>query len=114
MLNEVVYLITELGTEYDEDGFKTESERTKTKVFAEVKTVNYKEFYSADRNGEKVTDIFVVGEDDYNLSMLRDESGKKIRPSLIEYDGMEYKIIRRYRRATNSNYTIELTCVEVE
>lgn len=114
MLNEVIYLITETETEYDADGFNQGNIRVESKVFAEVKTTTYKEYYAADRNGEKVTDVFVVGEDDYNHSMWRDGSGKKIRPSLIRYDDTEYKIVRRYRRATNSNYLIELTCVEVE
>lgn len=114
MRNEVIFLITEKGTEYDADGFKAESEKVRTQVFAEVKTTTYKEYFASDRDGEKVTDIFVVSEDDYNLSMQRDDSGKKIRPRLVEYDGTEYKIVRRYRRATNASYLIELTCVEVE
>lgn len=113
MLNEVIFLITEKKTEYDADGFKAESEKVKTQVFAEVKTTTYKEYF-ASSDSEKATDVFVVGEDDYNLSMIRDDFGKKIRPSLIEYDGTEYRIVRRYRRATNASYLIELTCVEVE
>ena len=113
MRNEVIYLITESGTEYDADGFKIEGESVKTQVFAEVKSTNFKEYF-ASSDSEKVTDIFVVSEDEYNLSMIRNEAGKKIKPSLVEYDGTEYRIVRRYRRANNASYLIELTCVEVE
>lgn len=114
MRNEVIFLLTEKDTEFDTDGFKVDSEPVRTKVFAEVKTTTYKEYFASDREGEKVTDIFVVSEDDYNLSMVKNDTGKKIRPNKVEYDGTEYRIVRRYRRASNASYLIELTCVEVE
>lgn len=114
MLNEVIYLITKYDKQYDEDGFEIEAEEHKTKCFASIKSTTYKEYYQASRIDEQVTDIFVVDERDYNLAMLKDENEKKIRPSLIEYDGMLYRIVRRFRRSTNANYVIELTCKEIE
>ena len=115
MLNEVIYLITEVEKTHDEDGFKQEPEQIKTRCFASLKNTSYREYFQALREDEIVTDIFTVDERDYNLSMIKDEKGKKIKPNLIEYDGTLYRIVRRYRRsATSGNRTIELTCKEVE
>ena len=113
MLNEVIYLIARKEPKYDEDGFLSEETELKSKVFAEVKTTTYKEYYEASRNGEKATDVFTVNECDYSNSIITDD-GKKIRPSLVEYEGMMYRIIRRYKKGTVGNYIIELTCEEVE
>lgn len=113
MLNEVIELITEYGSSYDADGFETGAQQYTVKCFAEIKTVTYKEYYEASRSGEEATDIFVVDERDYNLSM-KTENDKKIKPSLIKHDGTLYKIVRRYKRATKADYQIELTCKEVE
>jgi len=113
MQNEVIFLITEYGATLDADGFESTKQQNKVKCFASMKTVTYKEYYEASRNGEEVTDIFVVSEQDYNLSMFK-QNNKKIKPTLIEYDGVLYKIVRRYRKSTNADYVIELTCKEVE
>lgn len=113
MRNELITLITLSEKQYDEDGFLIEGTENCVECFAQVKTSTYSEYYSADRVGERVTDIFVVGEADYKFSML-EVSGKRIKPSLVEYDGTRYKIIRRFRRATTADYEIELSCTEVE
>lgn len=113
MLNEVIFLITHTGTEYDEDGFETDSEVIRQQVFAEVKTTTYKEFFEGARAGEQVTDVFVIGEDDYNNSLI-EVDGKRIKPDMVEYNSTMYRIVRRYRRASTANYVIELTCREVE
>lgn len=114
MLNEIIHLITEYDKVYDEDGFEIGSQKHVVECFADIKSTTYKEYYEASRNDEQVTDIFVVDERDYQLSMYVDPAGKKIRPSLVEYDKQLYKIVRRYRNNQKGNYTIELTCSEVE
>lgn len=113
MFNELIYLVTRKDAEYDEDGFLRDEVEIKTKVFAEIKTTTYKEYYEASRSGEKATDIFVVDERDYNASMIS-IGGIKTKPSLIEYDGALYRIIRRYKKGIVGNFVIELTCEEVE
>lgn len=114
MLNEVIYLVTQKEPVYDEDGFiKTKAEEIKTKVFADVKSINYKEYYEASRNGEKVTDVFVIDERDYNNAIIK-EDGKKVKPTLVQYDDVMYRIIRRYKKGSTGNFVIELSCEEVE
>lgn len=115
MMNEVIYLITQTESEYDQDGFKVPGTTSRVKCFASIKSTSYREYYESANTGEIVTDIFVVDERDYNLSMYKTEDGKKIKPSIVEHDGTQYRIVRRYRRsATSGNFTIELTCKEVE
>lgn len=113
MRNEVIYLISEVEPEYDSDGFQVVENKTKVKVFAEVKSTNYKEYYEASRNGENATDIFVVDERDYKASIM-DVNGKKVKPQFVVYEDTEYRIIRRYKKGTNGDFVIELTCEEVE
>lgn len=113
MFNEVIYLVTKKDAEYDADGFLTGDVEKKVKVFAEIKTTTYKEYYEAARNGEQATDIFIVDERDYNNSIIT-ENGKKLKPSLVEHEGVEYRIIRRYKKGSAGNFVIELTCEEVE
>ena len=113
MLNDVIFLITNTNSKYDKDGFLEESEQKKEKVFAECKSTTYKEYYEASRNGEKVTEVFSVNEIDYNNSIVI-ENGKRILPSLIEYENVLYRIVRRYKKGNVGNYVIELSCEEVE
>lgn len=113
MFNEVIYLVTKTEAEYDDDGFLKDDEEIKVKIFAEIKSTTFKEYFEASRNGEKATDIFVVDERDYNNAIIK-QNGKRIRPSQIEHDEIRYNIIRRYKKGLSGNYVIELTCEEVE
>lgn len=113
MRNKVIKLITEYGPLKDKDGFEIERKQHIVECFASLKTSTYKEFYEASRIGEQVTDVFVVGADDYNLSMYVDEKGKKMRPTKIECEGLLYRIVRRFERVS-ADYTVELSCSEVE
>lgn len=114
MFNELIVLITEHDKEYNESGFEVNSSVERYECYASIKSTTYKEYYEASRVDEQVTDIFVLDERDYNNAVIINADGRKIRPNLIEYDGMQYRIVRRYRRANNATYTIELTCKEVE
>lgn len=113
MLNEVLDLITELGAEYDSDGFKTGEERQILRVFGAIKSTTYGEYYESVRAGQKATEIFVINEIDYNMA-IANKDGKKIKPSMVEYDGTMYRIIRKFKKATNNDKFVELTCEEVE
>lgn len=115
MFNSVIYLITKTDKTYDADGFEVDSEDRRIKCFASLKNTSYREYFQAAAVDEVVTDIFTVDERDYSLSLYKTAEGKTIKPSLVEYDGTLFRIVRRYRRsATSGNYTIELTCKEVE
>lgn len=112
MFNEIIYLITKTNPTYDDDGFITEAEELRIKAYAQKKTTSFYEYDAGAREGEKITDIFVVIDRDYKNAIVT-QDGKKIRPSLIEYDGITYRIVRRYERP-NGNYIVELSCAEVE
>ncbi len=110
MQNEAVSLVTETLTA-DGDGFDSREE-TLTEVFAQVKSVRQSEFYEAARDGINVQAVAVVNEDDYQAAVLTDpDTGRKIKPSKVVYDGTSYKIVRAYR--TDKKKT-ELTLQEVE
>lgn len=112
MFNEVIYLITKTEPTYDEDGFEKEASEIRTKAYAQVKTTTIREYDAGARDGERATDVFVVIDRDYNNAIVR-ETHKKTRPSFVEYDGVLYKIVRRFERP-NGNYVVELSCIEVE
>lgn len=113
MLNELLFLITELEPEFDDDGFKTGEDRQELKIFGSLKSTTYGEFYEALRAGEKATDIFVINEIDYNMAIV-EVGEKKIKPSLIRHEGTAYRIKRRFKRAHGNDKFVELTCEEIE
>lgn len=113
MRNKVITLITQGEEIYDDDGFLVSNTEKRIECYAQVKSTTRTEYYSADKEGERATHIFIVGEQDYNLSM-QTIGTKKIKPSLIEYDGTTYKIIRRFWNGTSAKYVMELSCTEVE
>ena len=67
---------------------------TKRRVFAEVRSVGYREFYLAQEQGLEPTHVF----------RLTDYAEYKNEPYL-DYDGVRYRIIRTY----TDGQTIELT-----
>lgn len=114
MFNERINLITYVDEKLkDADGFEIPSEPIKTPCFALRKSATYREYYEAMQANEQVTDIFVVSEVDYELAIMTNSEGRKVKPEIIEHEGTEYKIVRRYMKS-NADYVIELTCREVE
>lgn len=114
MCNELIELVTVLGSDKDADGFRTEEKIKKVEVFADIKSVGRTEYYEALRSSMKVNIIFTVDTDDFKLSeheMNIDGTIKKIRASKIVHDGTTYLIHRTFR--TDSGL-MEITCREVE
>lgn len=105
MKNEIIKLVHITNTQ-DADGFPV-STRIEDEFWAEVKSVKRTEFYMAESAKTKVSDVFIMNNDDYKA--FKTTNGK---PSLVVYDGDEYKIIRPYRNPKTRD--MELTCVGVD
>lgn len=114
MCNELIELVTVLGSEKNANGFRTEEHVEKAEVFASIKSVGRTEHYEAVRSGMKVNIIFVVDPDDFKLSereITVDGTSKKVKASKIIHDGTTYLIHRTF--ITESG-RMEITCREVE
>lgn len=110
MKNDVIELIVVKKTP-DKDGFEQET-HNKMECMAEIRSIRSTEFYQAAHEGITVKIQAVVNVDDYEAAAVRDaETGKKIYPSLVNYDGTEYRIVRDYKP---SKLRVELTLQEVE
>lgn len=107
--NEVIKLITVTGSVKNANGFATEEQVEECEVFAEVKSVGRTEYYEALRAGVKTSLIFDVYSYDFDMGCVAGE-GKMYRPSKVVHDGVEYRIVRTYRKSMDS---MELTCEEV-
>lgn len=114
MNNELITLITVLGTEKDASGFKTSEQSVNTEIFADIKSVNRAEYYEALRNGMNASIIFEVNPDDFELADKNVEVEGKTRKncaSKVSYKDKMYRIVRTYK---NRSGMLELTCCEVE
>lgn len=114
MCNELIELVTVLGSEENANGFQTEERTAKVEVFAEIKSVGRMEYYEAVRAGMRVSIIFVVDADDFKLSeceITADGEIKKVKASKIIHDGTTYLIHRTYVKGSG---LMEITCREVE
>ena len=114
MNNEVIVLVTVIGTEKDASGFKTNEESVNTEIFADVKSVNRMEHYEALRSGINASIIFDVNPDDFELADRNveiDGKNKRVQASKVCYEERMYRIIRTYK---NRSGMLELTCSEVE
>ena len=114
MCNELIELVTVLGSDKDADGFTTEEKIKKVEVFADIKSVGRTEYYEAVRAGMNVNIIFVVDTDDFKLSeheMDVDGAIKKVKASKIIHDGTTYLVHRTFVKDSG---LMEITCREVE
>ena len=114
MNNELIELVTVLGSDKDADGFLTEEHTAKVEVFADIKSVGRTEYYKAVRAGMQVNIIFVVDVDDFKLSereIIVDGQTKKVKASKIIHDDTTYLIHRTYVKDSS---LMEITCREVE
>ena len=112
--NELIELVTVLGSEKDADGFRTEEHTAKVEVFADIKSVGRTEYYEAVRAGMQVNIIFVVDADDFRLSeheITADGKTKKVKASRIIHDGTNYLVHRTFVKDSG---LMEITCREVE
>lgn len=108
MKNDVIELIV-ITKEPDADGFEQDSEES-LEVMAEIKSVKRSEFYQAARDGINVQLAAVVNLDDMVAATIV-KDGKKKKPTIVRYDGTDYKIAREYRTTKTK---VELTLQEVE
>ena len=114
MSNELIELVTVLGSEEDADGFQAEEHVEKVEVFAGKRSVGRSEYYAAASTGTRVTIIFVVDADDFKLSereITIDGNTKKVKASKIIHDGTTYLIHRTFCKDSG---LMEITCREVE
>lgn len=114
MNNELIELVTVLGSEENANGFRTEEHTAKVEVFAGKKSVGRTEYYEAARSGMRVNIIFTVDEDDFKLSeheIIVDGETKKVKASKIIHDGTTYLIHRTFVKDSGQ---MEITCREVE
>lgn len=96
MYNDLVTLIA-ITTTKDDIGQPVETE-TPREVLCEVKSISQTEFYQAAQTQLRP---------ELKVIMDADEYEKEVR---LEYDGEDYKVIRRYKTDGNE---IELTCERV-
>ena len=95
MNNDLITLIVEV-TKSNSRGFP---ETTVTKfpdIFANVSDVKRTEFYTAASANIRVSLSVMISTEDWKHCYVEDD-GKKIYPSKVEFEGMEYEIIRHYR-----------------
>lgn len=107
--DDVVILMTVVENR-DEKGFVNGEDIARTEVFADVKSAARSDYYEALRSGHKVKVAFVVDLDDFKTACITND-GKKKRVSIVEHEGITYRIIREYKLPDNN---LELTCEEVE
>lgn len=108
MKNDVTELIV-VKKEPDKDGFEADT-REVLEVLAEIKSVKRSEFYQAARDGINVQLAAVVNLNDMEAAAIT-ENGKKRKPTMVRYNGTDYKIVREYRTTKTK---VELTLQEVE
>lgn len=111
MRNDYIQLMTVTGMEKDSAGFLVGEVVKYTPIFAEIKSVGRIEFYEALRSGMKVSVIFSISSDDFNMATVVGDDGKKIKPTKILYNDTTYNIQRSYKLGLDK---LELTCEEVE
>ncbi|MCR4657323.1 MAG: hypothetical protein K5770_14035 [Lachnospiraceae bacterium] len=109
MKNELITLIVETNRSNDR-GFTETVEKRFEGVFAKISDVKFTEFYAAASANIRVSLIATVNTEDMANSYVEQDS-KKVYPSMVEYEGIKYEIIRRYRR---DEVTTDLSLKEVE
>ena len=110
MKNDIINLIVVKKTP-DQDGFEQETQ-IPTEVFADIRSIRSTEFYQAAHEGISVKIAAAINVDDYETAAVVDEiTQKKTYPSLVDYEGTTYRIVRDYK---TSKLRMELTLQEVE
>jgi len=114
MKNRTITISTEIpGTAtYDSDGFPTQKGTTLSKkIFADVKSVGYTEFYEGLKDGIKASLIFKVHMHEFILIKETERTITEYKPTEITYEGTKYRIVREYKRGYGF---LEVTCEEME
>lgn len=114
MKNRAITISTEIpGTAtIDTDGFPSkEGTIISKKIFADVKSVGYTEFYEGLKDGIKASLIFKVNMHEFLLTNASGQSVMEYKPTKITFEGVDYRIVRQYKRGYGF---LELTCEEME
>lgn len=103
--NDIIALIT-VRNEPNEDCLPEEYELERMDAWAKITSIKRNEFYSADRNGIKLSMCITINVEDWEVA------GKDgLKPSIALVDGKRYPIYRTYQ--TNDS-ELELILQEVE
>lgn len=94
----VLYLIGESPAAH---GIFESYEEPRRKVFCEVQSVGYNEFYRAKENGLEPTFRFILAD-------TREYQGEKI----CEYEGNRYRIVRTYVDRQRIELTVEEATID--
>lgn len=94
--DEEAVLLTKAGVTKDKDGILTENKWRRTEVFAGRKSAGRQEEYKAMHEGIKVAMILGLYTTEYEAGIVEMESGEKIYPTHVEYNGRIYRILRTY------------------
>lgn len=114
MKNKTITISTEIpGTAtIDTDGFPSkEGTVISKKIFADVKSVGFTEFYEGLKDGIKASQIFKVNMHEFLLTYTSGQTVTAYQPTKITFDGTDYRIVRQYRRGYGF---LEVTCEEME
>ena len=112
MKNRTVVISTTLPGSVDADGFPSSEGTTISKmIFADVKSVGYTEFYEGLKDGIKASLIFKVNMPDFMLTQTVGETETQYMPTMITFEGVNYRIVRQYKRGYGF---LEVTCEEME
>ena len=111
MKNQTIKIVAIPESTTDADGFEIPGTPIKKTIFAEVKSVGFGEYYEGLRAGIMASMIFKVNMVDFYVSKTVGSVTTTYKPTLIEYSGTTYKIVRQYKRGYGF---LELTCEEIE
>lgn len=109
-MNDVAVLQTQTARTRDKDGYRTGTATSDLSVYCKIKTATRAETYEALRSGLKVKLVALINADDYNAACV-EIKGKKVKPSILQFDGTDYSIVRAYQK---DDITMELSLSEVE
>lgn len=93
-----IILLTDLGTDTDQNGFEVEVFE-ETEVWGRECSIRSSEFYEANRQGIKLSIMFIIKPYEYDYQ------------EKLKYEDTLYKIERTYKRDTEN---LELICSRVQ
>lgn len=109
-MNDVATLRTLTAKSRDKDGYMSGEVKSDLPVYCKIKTATRAEAYEALRSGLSVRLTALINADDYNAACV-EVGSRKIKPSLLIFDGATYSIVRVYQK---DDILMELSLSEVE
>lgn len=88
------------------------NESYEKEVLGDIKDTKRTEHYASMAAGHTVSKtIEHINPDDYEMSIVVKENGKKIRPQKVSIDGEIYNIVRTYK---HDDFNMDIYCEEVD